>query len=478
MCGLAGIFQEGVEEHDIDVMIASLQHRGPDEFGTYIDDHIALGSARLSIIDIKSGQQPIKDDASGVVIVYNGEVFNYRELRRLFTGNDRRLRTQSDTEVILALYLKFGVSFTEYLNGQFAIAIWDPRNKSIVLARDRFGICPLFYYDGKGLFSFASEVKSLFTNPDIPKEISAKALDQVFSFWTPVAGTSAFVNVREVPPGHTLVYRHDSGITIKSFWEWGFPGLQEDSKMTFEEARLATRDALSKAVALRLRADIEVGSYLSGGIDSSAIAALAARLQPSGLNTFSVAFGDESYDESKFQDIVVEKCGTTHRRTTCDYKHIAATFENAVWHAEVPLFRTAPTPMNLLSRSVRDANIKVVLSGEGADEILLGYDLFREVKVRRFWQKFPDSTARPMLLKRLYSYLPQFSNPRFANMAIQSFRTTLMSDSPFYSHAPRWINNGRNKVYFSHDLQQRLVGSDCMEDLRETLPAKFSMSVT
>ena len=473
MCGLAGILRDGVEEHDIDLMVASLLHRGPDEFGTYVDDSIGLGSARLSIIDIEHGQQPMRDEATGVAIVYNGEVFNYLELGQQFRGNGHKLKTASDTEVILHLYLTYGMSFTKHLNGQFAIAIWDPRSQSVILARDRFGICPLFYYASHNLFGFASEIKSLFTIPDIPKSINPKALDQIFSFWTPVAGTSAFADIHEVPPGHTLVYRHDSGATIEPFWRWGFPSLQKSGDLDFEQARHGVRDALSKAVSLRLRADIEVGSYLSGGIDSSAIAALATELQPAGLNTFSVAFGDESYDESKYQDIVAEKCGTTHRRSSCNYEDIEAVFENAVWHAEVPLFRTAPTPMNLLSQSVQDTGIKVVLSGEGADEILLGYDLFREVKVRRFWQRYPDSTTRPLLLKKLYAYLPQFSNPRFANMAIQSFKATLMSDSPFYSHAPRWLNNGKNKVYFSDDLQESLRDSDCLEDLRDTLPADF-----
>jgi len=473
MCGLAGILGEDVTEHDIDLMLAPILHRGPDEFGTYIDDSVGLGSARLSIIDIKHGQQPMRDEATGVVIVYNGEVFNYRELGQEFRNEDHKLKTASDTEVILYLYLKYGMSFTEHLNGQFAIAIWDPRSQSTVLARDRFGICPLYYHDSDKLFAFSSEIKSLFTIPDIPKCINAKALDQIFTFWSPVAGVSAFADIHEVPPGHTLTYNRESGVTITAFWQWPFPSLQRGDGIDFEQARLGVRKALSKAVELRLRADIEVGSYLSGGIDSSAIVALATPLQPTGLHTFSVAFGDESYDESKYQDIVAETCGTTHHRLNCNYEDINATFEKAVYHAEVPLFRTAPTPMNLLSQSVKAAGIKVVLSGEGADEILLGYDLFREVKVRRFWQRSPESTMRPQLLKKLYAYLPQFSNPRFANMAIESYRATLMSESPFYSHAPRWLNNSKNKVYFSADLQDTLKDSDCYEDLRKTLPGEF-----
>jgi asparagine synthase (glutamine-hydrolysing) len=186
-----------------------------------------------------------------------------------------------------------------------------------------------------------------------------------------------------------------------------------------------------------------------------------------------VAFRDSSYDESRYQDVVARHCGTRHTRIDCDDADIDANFERAVWHAEVPLFRTAPTPLYLLSSSVPQAEIKVVLTGEGSDEVLLGYDLFREVKVRRFWQRRPDSEVRPQLFKRLYAYLPQFANPRYANLAIQSFKATLTSHSPYYSHLLRWANNSANKVYFSEDLQGELGQYDAIEDLRSTIPAAF-----
>lgn len=473
MCGIAGLSAERVNERTVDLMLAMLEHRGPDEFGTFCDARVSMGTARLAIIDIAHGQQPMRDEDTGVVIAYNGEVFNYKELRAEQLDSNTRLRTQSDTEVILQLYLKFGKRFTEQLNGQFAIAIWDPRIQSLILARDRFGICPLFYYHDKNIFAFASEIKALFTLPQISREIEPRALDQIFSFWVPVTGTTAFKGICELPPGHILTYRRGTAPQLTRYFHWRFPDLHDSSTLGFEEAQEALRESLSYSVSLRLRADIEVGSYLSGGIDSSVIAALASRLHTSRLRTYSVAFGDSTYDESPYQDRVAEHCGTHHRRLVCNYHDISANFERAVWHAEAPLFRTAPTPLNLLSRFVHEDGLKVVLSGEGADEILLGYDLFREVKIRRFWQRSPESDVRPQLFKKLYSYLPQFANPRYANLAIHSFKSSLMSDSPFYSHLLRWSNNSANKVYFSPELKAELSDYDCTADLRKTLPAEF-----
>ena len=476
MCGIAGMLFADAAEHEVDLMLASLSHRGPDELGTYCDEGVCLGTARLSIIDLAHGQQPMRHRETGVVVVFNGEVFNYRELRAALIEEGIGFSTASDTEVVLQLYLKHGPAFARHLNGQFAIGIWDPRDRKLVLVRDRFGICPLFYYEGSGGLAFASEIKALFTSSRVPRRLNLRALDQIFTFWTPLPGDTAFADVRELPPGQVLVHGPGRPAEITSYWRWSFPDLRGQggtSTLSFEEAKEGLRQHLVGAVSLRLRADIEVGSYLSGGIDSSAIVALGVAAQPAGLRTFSVKFRDASYDESRYQEMVAGHCGTRHHSVECDYPDVAATFERAVWHAEAPLFRTAPTPLYLLSASVRRAGIKVVLTGEGSDEVLLGYDIFREVEIRRFWQRHPESEVRPQLFKRLYAYLPQFANPRYAGLAIPSFKTGLMSDSPFYSHLLRWANNGANKVYFSEELQRGLADYDAVEDLRSRVPAEF-----
>jgi asparagine synthase (glutamine-hydrolysing) len=455
----------------LELMLALLDHRGPDDLGTYVDDAVALGTARLSILDLDGGRQPMRHEETGVVLAFNGEVFDHQELREELARGGFRFRTRSDTEVILALYLAHGADFPKHLNGQFAVSIWDPRDHKLVLARDRFGICPLFYHQQPGCFAFGSEMKSILTLPQVPRSLDLRALDQIFTFWTTVGGRTAIEGIRELPPGHTLEYR-DERVTLRSYWSWPLQHQAEPLDLSFPDAVDAFREHLSRAVGLRLRADVEVGSYLSGGVDSSSIVALAAP-KTEGLRTYSVAFGDDSYDERTYQAIVARHCATRHTTVECRDTDMEECFERVVWSAETPLFRTAPAPMHLLSRRVRDDGIKVVLSGEGADEVLLGYDLFREVKIRRFWRRQPGSTARAQLFKRLYAYLPQFANPRFANLAIQSFSQSLLSDSPFYSHEIRWANNAANKVYFSEPMTSALVGYDARDELRASLPAAY-----
>jgi asparagine synthase (glutamine-hydrolysing) len=472
MCGIVGKFSNGVTEREMDLMLSMITHRGPDEFGTYVDKHIGMGTARLSIIDLANGQQPMRHDETGVVIVFNGEVFNYPELREPLVQEGYVFHTHSDTEVILNLYLKHGESFPTLLNGQFAVAIWDPRVEKLILARDRFGICPLFYYEDGDRLLFGSEMKSILTDAKVPRAINPRAIDQIFTFWTPIGQHTALMGVRELPPGYLLVRQGDQ-LRLSAYWSWPFPGQQKQSELSFSQAKEEFTERLFAAVGLRLRADVEVGSYLSGGIDSSAIVALASRLRPRELRTYSIAFKEESYDERKYQQIVADHYQTVQKTFECGDEDINDVFERVVWHTETPLFRTAPAPLNILSQHVRSDGIKVVLTGEGSDEVLLGYDIFREVKVRRFWRRQPDSRWRNQLFKRLYAYLPQFANPRFANITIESFRNTLLADSPFYSHLIRWNNNATNKAYFSDDLRSELVGYNGLEELEALMPPDY-----
>jgi len=473
MCGIAGKLSAGVEEREIDLMLAMIAHRGPDEFGTYVDGHIGLGTARLSIVDLAHGQQPLRHAASGVVIVFNGEIFNHPELRETLVSEGCAFHTHCDTEVILNLYLKRGTAFPQYLNGQFAVAIWDPRDHKLVLARDHFGICPLFYWQAGDRLLFASEIKSILTDERVPRELNLRALDQIFTFWTPIGQHTALAGIKELPPGHVLVHQRGA-IQLSAYWNWPFPQLAEPSASSFAQSREEFIERLHQSVALRLRADVEVGSYLSGGIDSSAIVALASGLRPGRLRTYSIAFQEESYDERKFQEMVARQYQTIHQTFLCGDEDIHDRFERAIWHTETPLFRTAPTPLNLLSERVRNDGIKVVLTGEGADEVLLGYDIFREVKIRRFWARQPGTRWRQQLFRKLYAYLPQFSNPRFANLSIESFRGTLQSDSPFYSHLIRWNNNAANKIYFSESLRDGLANYDALAELESILPPNYA----
>jgi asparagine synthase (glutamine-hydrolysing) len=473
MCGIAGLISEQASEQDVDLMLSMLAHRGPDEFGTFSQPGLAMGTARLSILDLAHGQQPMQDEESGVIIVMNGEVFNYRELRETLLSQGHRFRSHCDTEVVLRLYLQRGREFAASLNGQFAIAIWDPRSGEVILARDRFGIAPLFYHAAEGVFAFASEIKALFTHPSIPKQINPLAVDQIFTFWTAIGRHTAFAGISELPPGVMLVVGPEGRIEQSPYWTWEFPSLQSTSRLSFDEAKAGFEEHLTNSIKLRLHADVEVGSYLSGGIDSSAIVAFAGGRLSRQLKTFSLQFAEDSYDERSFQKLVADRYETRHVAATCSEEQIAEHFQRVVWHTESPLFRTAPSPLHILSAAVQRDRIKVVLTGEGSDELLLGYDIFREAKIRRFCSRQPQSDRRPQLFKKLYRYLPQFSNPRYASLAIQSLKGTIASSSPYFSHEIRWTNNAANKSYFSGDLRGTLSDYNAIDEMSSLVPPGF-----
>lgn len=472
MCGIAGIVSKKVTLHDLKLMLMMLSHRGPDELGTYVDPEAGIGNARLSILDPVNGTQPVYDPSREVAVVLNGEIFNYIELRSALEKKGYVFRTHTDTEVLLNCYLEYGDSFLADLNGQFSIAIWDRKKRSLLLARDRMGITPLFFYRSKDFFVFSSEIKALLVHKAVPKEINGKALDQIYTFWVPVGKHTILSGIEELPPGKMLLLR-DGKVDISSYWEWPFPSRVEDTTAVFEKEKERFVDVLDKAVGLRLRADVEVGAYLSGGIDSSAITALAARRIPASLKSYSVAFDEKDYDERSYQNLVARLCRTKHTMINCSHENIEKSFRDVIWSTETPIFRTAPTPLFLLSQAVNRDAIKVVLSGEGSDEILLGYDLFREHKIRKFWSRQPESAIRPQLFKKLYAYLPHFKNPRYANLTIQFFKSTLLQKSPFYSHTVRWNNNAVNKVYFSEDLRQDLAGYDALREIESILPGDY-----
>lgn len=471
MCGIAGIISPNPDLHDLDLMLAMIAHRGPDGFGTFIDAEAAIGSSRLAIVDLQGGNQPVSNASEDVFLVFNGEVYNYIELREELKLKGHKFGTQSDAEVILHCYLEYGDSFGSHLNGQFSIAIWDQPKHRLILVRDRLGVRPLFFYHQNNFFAFASEIKSLLVLSKISREFNPRALDQLFTFWTPIGGHTFLKSIEELLPGHVLVLEKGKKKTFP-YWNWAFPSLQEKKRESEQTEEEFVR-RLQKAVDFRLRSDVEVGAYLSGGIDSSAITALASKSLKGRLKTFSVSFEDETYDERKAQKLVSDLFKTDHQNIVCSSQDIAKSFQEVIWHTEAPIFRTAPAPLFLLSKLVHQKGIKVVLTGEGADEILLGYDLFRELKLRKFWARQPESEWRPLLFKKLYAYLPHFQNPRYANLAIQSFKLHLQDSSPFYSHLIRWAMQAFNKVYFSGSLQKTLQGYKAQDELESLMPKEF-----
>ena len=473
MCGVAGIIDYHSKANDknvVESMIRVISHRGPDESGIYCSRFAAIGNVRLSIIDIEGGQQPLSDISGRYWIVFNGEIFNYKELRVDLEKKGNVFKTKSDTEVLVQLYAHYGKKCLDLLNGQFAFAIWDKQKEELFIARDRVGIRPLFYNINAGVFSFASEIKALFQQKEITRELYPKSLSQIYTFWTAITPNTPFRDIFELSPGHFAIYNRN-GLTIEKFWELSFD--KPDSTISLPDAIDRFHELFSDAVRIRLRADVEVAAYLSGGIDSSATVAYIKDIEPGILNTFSIGFDEKDFDESSYQNEAAKYFDTTHKSMSCSAKDISDSFPKVIWHSETPLLRTAPAPMLLLSHLVRDNNIKVVVTGEGSDEILGGYDIFKEAKIKRFWSSQPNSTIRPLLLKKLYPWLSQMNNlnPKMLRM-FYGYKLEDI-DNPFYSHLLRWNNSNHIKKHFSGNIKQNLNNYSFINDLEKMLPKNF-----
>jgi len=457
VCGIVGVANlrepKPISEDLIRDMLGAIRHRGPDGFGIYRHDWISMGSARLSIIDLSGGDQPIGNEDGSLWVVYNGEIFNYVELRPELERLGHQFHTHTDTEIILHQYEELGPACLNRFNGQFAIALWDERKRSLFLARDRVGVRPVFYTLADGQLIFASEIKAILQHPAVNAEIDRQALRETFTFWSPQPPRSIFKNIFELPPGHFLLLQ-DGKINIQPYWRPNFvpdaPGRSPESYLEELESLLID------ATQIRLRADVPVGAYLSGGLDSSLTTALIRSYNTNRLDTFSISFTDTRFDESTFQGQMAEELGTDHHEVHCDYRDIAEAFPDVIWHTETPILRTAPTPMYLLSRLVRQNNFKVVLTGEGADEFMAGYDIFKEMKIRRFWAQVPDSQHRSRLLFRLYPDINRLSAS--GAFLVGFFKKGLLeTDSPFYSHSIRWSNTSRTWRFLADDGEGRLT---------------------
>lgn len=476
MCGITGYVRvHGSRVPSRETLIAmtgALSHRGPDGRGYYWDENAGLGHARLSIIDLSGGSQPIRNEDGDLLIVFNGEIFNYVELRSELVRRGHRFATSTDTEVIIHLFEEEGADCVERLNGQFAFAIWDARKARLFAARDRFGILPLHYAYRDGIFVFASEIRSIFLSGVVARRIDPVALEQIFTLWSPLPGRTAFESVMEIPPGTWLTVA-DGELKTKKYWDFPAPAWREEPGRSLPELSEELAELLADAVRIRLRADVPVGSYLSGGLDSSGITALVKRKFDNRLRTFGVCFGSAEFDERKSQRRVVAFLETDHTDIVVEDEEIGSGFPDVVVHSEKPLLRTAPVPLFLLARKVRESGFKVVLTGEGADELFGGYDIFKEALIRRFWARYPESRMRPLLLLKLYPDV--FGGTKgFPNLK-GFFGVGLdKADDPLFSHMMRWNNTARIKTFFSKDMRYALRGYDVLDEVRSGLPPGFA----
>ncbi len=482
MCGIAGFtipigldFDQRQRQYGdrLRTMTASLYHRGPDAQRAILCDGVALGHTRLSIVDVASGHQPMSDPDTGLTIVFNGEVFNYVELRTNLE-NSYTFRTRSDTEVILAAFRDRGIDCVRDFIGQFAFVIFDPRDQSLWFARDRVGIRPLYYTQSDEGLAFASEAKALFASSTVTPEIDNRAVAETLSLWAPLEGHSMFRNVSALPPGHTACFRAGH-FSMQKYWDVDLEDDRVDRQMTLAGGLEELGSILNDAVRLRLRADVPVAAYLSGGLDSSLLCALAQRQLGGTLQSFSVGFEQARYDEQAYQRQVALALETQHHVVEVRDRSLGALLPSVVWHSEQLLLRSAPAPFLALSRLVRDHDTKVVLTGEGADEIFWGYDLYKETAIRAFWARQPKSPHRPKLFKRIYPYLPL--SQQSPEVLADFFGLGLSDPNAFdFSHQIRWSNSGRIARFLSIDLLSELKDYNPAIALRDSLPKRvFSM---
>lgn len=478
MCGIAGLIRPGdrpVPEPLLLDMAGELAHRGPDGVGLYVDGAFGMVNTRLSIIDLESGDQPLRNEDGRLWVMQNGELYNHPELRAELEGLGHRFATRSDTEVLVHAFEEWGEGCLERLNGEFAFVVWDRERREAFVARDRFGIRPLFLTEVGGDVAFASEARALLRHPAAERRLDPLALVETFTLWAPQPDRSAFVGIRELPPGHHVRIGPRGLGTPVSWWDVPFGPREGERRESPAALAEELRAVLDDAVRIRLRADVPVAVYLSGGLDSSATTALARRHTTAELQAFGVGFADPRFDESAYQDRLADALGVRLSRITVSGRDIAEAFPEVVERAEKPMLRTAPGPLLRLSQRVREAGIKVVLTGEGADELFAGYGIFQEAMIRRFWARQPASRLRPALLGRVYPYLSR-DLAQGGGLMAAFFREGLADvDDPLYSHRPRFRTTTRALRFLSPAVRAAAaVDGDPEARLAARLPAAFA----
>ncbi|MFZ1008088.1 MAG: asparagine synthase (glutamine-hydrolyzing) [Candidatus Sulfotelmatobacter sp.] len=374
MCGICGIFypdrQSRVDGDALAAMNQQIAHRGPDDDGFFVRENVGLAMRRLSIIDVQSGHQPLSNEDETVWIVFNGEIYNHRELRQKLESLGHRYRTRSDTETIVHLYEEYGSECVAHLRGMFAFAIWDYPRQRLFLARDRLGIKPLYYcYDGKGLL-FGSEIKALMAYPGMRAEFNRNTLAEYLAFGYVADEETMYVGVRKLMPGHTLTVDQVGVLEVSSYWD-----LQNDShdaRRSRESYVREYRERLEDSVSSHLMSDVPLGVFLSGGLDSSAVAALTTKIRKDRIETFAIGYEEEEFSELPFARSVAEHIGADHREVRLSRVDFFQTLPRCIWHEDEPVVWPSSVSLFFVSQLARE-RVKVVLTGEGSDETLGGY---------------------------------------------------------------------------------------------------------
>jgi asparagine synthase (glutamine-hydrolysing) len=382
MCGFVGYVDlraaGRIDRETLGKMAETLRHRGPDADGFLVDDNWGIGFRRLSIIDLERGDQPISNEDGSVVVVCNGEIYNYKELRAELIGKGHVFRTASDVEALVHGYEEYGDGLLRRLNGQFAFALADRRHQRFLLARDPFGVCPLYYAVMNGFLFFASEIKAILAHPEVDRRVDLTGLDQILSFPGLVSPRTMFQDISSLKSGCSLSLDRQ-GLRVGEYWDLDYPAEDGSAAREPEEFYVERlRELLERSVAYRLQADVPVGFYLSGGMDSSLIAAMIRKVSPGVLrHSFSITFDDEEISEAGYQRLMSEYVRSQHHEIRFDWSAIAGRLPGMVYHCECPVKETFNTCSLALSEAAREEGIKVVLAGEGADELFAGYMGYR-----------------------------------------------------------------------------------------------------
>lgn len=388
MCGICGILRFDRHEH-VDGLVlhsmnARIAHRGPDDSGCYLDQNLGLGMRRLSIIDLQTGHQPLSNDEESLHIVFNGEIYNHRQLREFLERRGYRYRTQSDTETILHLYEEFGIECVSHLRGMFAFAIWDSDKRVLLLARDRFGIKPLYYARTRRELLFASEIKALLAHPDLTPELNYSSLPEYLSFGYLSQSQTLFDGIVKLPPGHVLQATEDGMITTNCYWE-----LRHTPELEWKPERYYVdtyRNLLEEAVRIHLISDVPVGMFLSGGLDSSAVAAIMTKLRGGPIATFSVGYDEKEQSELPYAELAAKHVGAVHHEVRVSKDAFFSALPNVIWHEDEPPAWPSSVSLYFVAQLAQQY-VKVVLTGEGSDETLAGYTRYAFTVANAQWDR-------------------------------------------------------------------------------------------
>ncbi|MBI4609209.1 MAG: asparagine synthase (glutamine-hydrolyzing) [Candidatus Rokubacteria bacterium] len=450
MCGIAGIASFGgrpVSVDEVRAMCDALVHRGPDDNGFYAGPGVALGMRRLSIIDLETGRQPIRNEDGSVWVVFNGEIYNFRELRRELEQRGHRFYTATDSETIVHLYEEDGARCVEKMRGMFAFAVWDARRRQLLLARDRLGIKPLYYAELGGRLVFGSELKAILQLPEAGRSLNWNAVNHLFVSLSTSRSESIIAGIRKLEPGHVLTVSAERGSVIESYWDVRFEPDYGRSEGYFVE-RL--RELLDESVTLHLVSDVPLGAFLSGGIDSSSVVATMARVASGPVKTFSIGFSDDDYNELGYARRVAEDFGTEHHELLLQ-PDVVEILDELAWYLDEPFGDSSAIPTYMVSK-VASEHVTVVLSGDGGDELFAGYDKYVVEKKERKYRFVPAPMRRGLGI--IAGMMPEGMRGR------NFLRHISLADVERYLDAGTLFRLGEQKKLFRPEVVEMFSGYD------------------